>query len=266
MRYRAILIFFLCNSFMQGFSQKTDTLYWHNALNKYDINEIREIKFTINDSTYKKVGYWKGKIISIKYTGRVNKCLISIKQDTLYTQNGAEIHSIIKNEAFQLGQKSNCDSLLLIKKIKKYRKGQLIQESILKRVGEFSDCPCGEWKFYKNTKLVGSKEFSSCYDSKQDNITLMKTVWNPDKQFKLELYEEQMPFAMPGGGSDNMATIILKDKNGKMLNYISSNSTESTMYRNIEIKWDMDEKIVWYGKARLFELKKKTPLNNDNKL
>ncbi len=260
MKYRIRLIFFFFIWLTQGFSQKTDSLYQYEAVDEYNLNGFKEIVHTINDSVYKTIKYRKRKIISIKYTGRINECFTPIKQDTLYTQNGDEIRTIIKNEVVQLSKSSNCDSLLLVQKIKRYKTGQLIEEFNLKRVGRFSDHPCGKWNtFYMNNELKESKEFDSCYDNKLNNLILVDTVWSPDKQFVLELYKEQLFFAMPGQGSDHMATIILKDKNGRVLNYISSNSNsdERVMYTSIEIEWDMNEKRVWYAKAKSFDLEKK---------
>lgn len=262
MRNKTILIFFLCSWFAQGYSQKIDTLYWHDAVNKHHINGVKRIVLTINDSTYKTTKYWKGKITAINYTGILNGCLTPIKKDTLF-ENGNEVRSVIKNEVLWLGKSSNCDSLLLVQHIKTFRKGQFVEEATLKRLGEFADCPCGTWKYYKDNEEIHAEEFGSCYDSKLDNLILMKTVWSPDKEYKLELYKEQLLFAMPGQGSDHMATIILKDKDDKTLQYVSSNSIESIMYRDIEVEWEMNKGRVWYGKARLIDFKKK-PTHNKN--
>ncbi|TPN82976.1 hypothetical protein [Aquimarina algicola] len=260
MRDKIILTFLLCGCLLKSFAQKADTLYWHDATTKNDLNAIKEIVVHINDSIDKKTAYWKGKITSVQYTAQVNECRIPIQQDTFYARNSDEIRATITNEMIQLGKKTNCDSILRIRKIKRYSNKQLVQEVMLKRIGDFADCPCGEWKFYENNKVAKRQAFGSCDDSKLDNIFLVKTIWSPNKQFKLELYKEQMLFAMPGQGSDHMATILLKDKNDTMLQYISSNSKddEVIMYRDIEVDWDLNQKIVWYGRGRLFYLEKDT--------
>ncbi len=239
----------------QVFAQKTDTVFWADATNIGDLNGIKEIVISINDSSFKTIKYRQGKITSIEYTGIINNCLTSIEKDTIFEKNGKGIKAIIRNEVLSLDNGSNCDSLLLVKHIKYYEKGLLVEEIALKRLGEFADCPCGTWKYYENNKLTHIEEFDFCYNSRLSNLTLIETVWSPDKQFKLELYKQQMQFAMPGQGSDHLATIILKDKDNKTLKYISSNSIESIMYRDIHIEWEMTKKRVWYGRSRLFDLK-----------
>ncbi|WP_108869362.1 hypothetical protein [Aquimarina aquimarini] len=257
MKFKYILIILLISYFAEGFAQTRDTIYWHDATNKTDINGIHKIVHHLTDSTNKTVDYWKGNIVSIKYTGVLQGCSTSIETDTLFNKQGTEIKGIIANEVRWLGNSKDCDSLLLVKTLNIYNKGTLKNVFKYKQVGEFADCPCGTWSLYSNGKIQRKQEFGSCYDSTLENITLMRTEWSPDKKYQLELYQEQMPFAMPGQGSDHMATIILKNKRGEVLNYISSNSKENTMYRNIEIRWDLDNNTVWYGKARAFDLEKK---------
>lgn len=257
MSYRILLTFFSMVCYFQVFSQRVDTIYWNNSSNEQERYRIKEINLTINDSVFKSTKYrWNGKIKSIEYTGIVNGCLTSIKHDTIFDNNGNEIKTIKENHVIIAPNNSTeCDSFLLVQNIKIYKQGHLTMEAQVKRLGQFADCPCGNWKFYENNEVINTMDFDSCYDSKLSNLVLMKTVWSPDKSFYLELYKEQMLWAFPGSGSDHMATIILKNKNGKILNYVSSNSDKAILYSDIEIEWYIEERKVRYSRSLFFELK-----------
>lgn len=244
------LIIFLSFFSLQVQGQQIDTLY--DYFNK---KEIRKIIFTKND-TIRTVKYWKEAIRSIEYTTTLKGCHTSIHRDTFFDSSN-KIRLICENKASFLSNANCCDSLLSIKSYFKYKKGQLVEKASFKRIGNYSDCPCGTWEFIQTDQANIKKEFTSCDNSTLDNIIFVETIWSPDKEYCLELYKEKMLFAMPGQGSDQIATLVLKDKNGNTLNYVSgnSNSDEKSMYRDLEIKWDMEKSLVEYGLARSFELK-----------
>ena len=86
----------------------------------------------------------------------------------------------------------------------------------------------------------------------------MHTICSEHNEYCLEIFREKMYFAMPGQGSDHMATIILKDQTGRILDKITSKSNpdRSIMLRDVEVRWKLEENQIWYGKARYFEVKK----------
>ena len=236
------------------FIPQIDTLYTYGTTDKSDPNNIRKMIFTLNDSTKRTAFYWKGKITTIEYTGTRYGCPTPIQADTAYDRTGMAIRRITRNQVTPLGQYGNCDSLLLVQTTQKYQQGQLTEVMQTKRLGLFSEGPCGEWSAYKDGELLGQKTFGSCYDGTMEHLVLTDTIWSPDRQFKLELYKEQLPFAMPGQGSDHVATVILKDKNDQILQYISGHTEEKILYRDLQIKWALDQQRVWYGEIDYFEL------------
>jgi hypothetical protein len=244
MKFYRIATLFLSIYSIQGYSQKVDTIAWDDVSGR--------IKYTFNDSTFKTVRYWKGNISSIKYTGLINGCLTSIKSDTLFDIE--KVRKITHYKIHQLSNSKDCDSLVLIKSVDLYNNEKLATTLKFKQVDDLADCPCGRWTYYNEKGEIDNyKDFESCYNIKLNNLDFIESVWSPDRNYYLELYKEKMMFAMPGQGSDHMATIILKTKNGTVLQYISSNATESIMYRDIKIEWNMDKKKVWYGVARIFK-------------
>ena len=78
----------------------------------------------------------------------------------------------------------------------------------------------------------------------------------PNEEYCLEIYKEKIFWAMPGQGSDHMATIHLLDGHGRMINSVTGNSLpdESILLRDIEIRWDLEDNKIWYGRARYFEV------------
>ena len=256
MKSKIFLLLLSLSCFTQVSAQKTDTVFWYHAANRYDLVGIKEIILTINDSTFKSTNYFKGKVTAVKYTGIVNGCRTPIQTDTLFDRSGGGVRVVIENEVQMLHKSTNCDSLLLVQRTKVYsNNGQLSRTASIKRIGQFGDCPCGAWKYYSDGAEIAAQEFASCYDDQLSNLDFVETVWSPNLAYKLELYKEKMLIAAPGGGSDHMATIILKDKDDKVVSYVSSNSSENIMYRDIEIRWEMEKERVWYGKARILYFK-----------
>ena len=54
----------------------------------------------------------------------------------------------------------------------------------------------------------------------------------------MDIYEEPMLFAMPGGGSDNYATLILRHANGEFIGEVNGDSGNcAVMLRDVEVFW-----------------------------
>ena len=74
------------------------------------------------------------------------------------------------------------------------------------------------------------------------------TEISPDGKYTLAIYEEPMFFAMPGGGSDNFATLILRHSNGELIGKVNSNSGScAVLLRDVEIVWS--DEWVYYVRS-----------------
>jgi len=71
----------------------------------------------------------------------------------------------------------------------------------------------------------------------------LRTVYSPDKKYRLEIYEEPRLFTMPGDGGTRGAHIKLYKGFWRVKNDYSDNPCFT---RDIEIRWDMERGKVWY--------------------
>ena len=81
----------------------------------------------------------------------------------------------------------------------------------------------------------------------------IKTEQSPDGKYTMEIYRENLWFSMPGGGSDNMAYILLRDQYGNIPGTINGNSNCGAMHRDIEIRWTPT--FAYYARGNAFNLK-----------
>jgi len=76
------------------------------------------------------------------------------------------------------------------------------------------------------------------------------TEFSPDGKYKLDVYEEPLFFAFPGGGGDNLATLVLRGKDGRFIGKVTGESDScGVMSRNLEISWH--DEYVMYARVRV---------------
>jgi hypothetical protein len=90
------------------------------------------------------------------------------------------------------------------------------------------------------------------------NAMILATYTSPNGNYKAIIKRDTGFFSstMPGdGGSDSLPVIvILKDKSGKTIGSSNDNPRCSIFYGSIEIKWDLENGWLWYGKARTIDI------------
>lgn len=82
---------------------------------------------------------------------------------------------------------------------------------------------------------------------------------SPDGSYMLIVKKEMRMFTpkMPGdGGSGNRPVrVILKDRKGKVIGKSDSNPDCGIFESSLEIEWDLENDLVWYGKGKSIHVK-----------
>lgn len=80
---------------------------------------------------------------------------------------------------------------------------------------------------------------------------------SPGGEYTVEVVALEKGFSMPGnsGKSNTPALVILKDKDGNVIAESSSNPDCTIFMGSVQIHWDLDNDLVWYGKAKMINVK-----------
>lgn len=83
--------------------------------------------------------------------------------------------------------------------------------------------------------------------------------YSPNSEFIIVVKKKQRFFStvMPGtgGAGSTPVLVILKDKSGKTIGKSSDNLDCSIFDGSINIQWDIQNGVVWYGKGKMFNLR-----------
>jgi len=78
---------------------------------------------------------------------------------------------------------------------------------------------------------------------------------SPDGRYRLTVFKVPMLCAMPGQGSDSMAMVELRDRNGRLCARLSDREPDAVMVRDIDIsKVEWTQRDVTFAVARMFRL------------
>jgi hypothetical protein len=84
----------------------------------------------------------------------------------------------------------------------------------------------------------------------------MYEEFSPDGAYSLDVYAERSLFAMPGHGGgcsySRSAKVVLKNSWGLKIGETNENCTVACA--DVEIVWDLDEKMVWFTRGARFNL------------
>lgn len=80
---------------------------------------------------------------------------------------------------------------------------------------------------------------------------------SPDGLYIIEVSAVKRAFTMPGdGGTANTpALIVLKNRKGKIIAKSSDNPDCGIFLDSVTINWDLENNLVWYGKAKTINVK-----------
>ena len=248
---KLLLIITLFSLFSPVDGQFVDTVFWNDNLGLKGIEKLRFINYHMGD-TVRVVEYWKGKVISVKYQTRIKACIVPILTDTVYSEYDRTNYNTILHKTVNLANSGNCDSLIKIHYFSAYKNGEQLMTGSYKYVGSYGKCPCGTWKYFNPETRI--QKYLPCESKEIDNISLTKTYWRPDSSCYVELFKEDLPFAMPGQGSDHSATLVLKNRSGKVVRVVSSESSESVLHRSVHgISWLPSRNMLSYGPGKYIE-------------
>ena len=91
-----------------------------------------------------------------------------------------------------------------------------------------------------------------------DSYMYLETHRSPDGNYKIVIKRAESIFTskMPGnGGSGGVSVeVILKTSGGKIISRSSYNNQCRVFDSSIEIRWDLENNKVWYGRGKVIDL------------
>lgn len=84
-----------------------------------------------------------------------------------------------------------------------------------------------------------------------------KTYQSPDRNFTLEIWVAKKGFSFPGnsGSGNSEVYAVLKNKDGNTIGNSESNNECAIFLDSVEVRWDLKNKLVYYGRAKSIHLK-----------
>jgi len=87
------------------------------------------------------------------------------------------------------------------------------------------------------------------------NINTPKfTTFSPDKQYRLAVYREISLSTLLKSGYFDMAKLLLKDENGKVIGHLGSRDECKIEYNKVRTDWKPDENRIYFADNYYFSL------------